>query len=99
MILYCSGQTPRSRCGKKFIREILSAGSVRWTKHAKDEIEKDNISIEDVISTLRAGTAEPGEWENDGWRYRVRTNRFYVVVEFDEENPLLIVITAWRVNK
>lgn len=84
---------------KRRIREILSNGSVRWTTHAKEEMAKDNISIEDAINTLRGGQAEPAEWINDAWRYRLRTNRFYVVVQFDEENPLLIIVTAWRVKK
>jgi hypothetical protein len=38
---------------------------------------------------------EEGEWENGVWRYKVRTQKFEVVVQILDKETLLIV-TAWR---
>ena len=56
---------------------------------------KDDLSIVDCVNVLRAGVVEPAEYENGSWRYRVRTQRIYVVVAFRSEKQLVIV-TAWR---
>ena len=52
----------------------------------------------DAINVLRGGIVEPGEFENGSWRYRVRTQRMYVVVAFRSETELRVV-TAWRLKQ
>ena len=65
---------------KQLIREILEDGSVSFSGHAERELAKDNLTAVDAINVLRGGVVEPGEFENGSWRYRVRTQRIYVVV-------------------
>ena len=56
------------------------------------------MTTPDCANVLRAGVVEEPEFERGSWRYRVRTQRMYVVVAFRSENELSIV-TAWRVGK
>jgi len=83
---------------KKLIRRILEKGSVGFSKpHALDELAKDGYGTVDATNCLRAGIVEQGEWENGRWRYRVRTNRLLAVIQFEDEDELL-VITAWKLR-
>lgn len=81
---------------RQLIRRILTSGTVSFTKHALTEMAKDGLSAVDCINVLRGGVVEPAEFERGTWRYRVRTNRIYVVVAFRSELHL-VVITVWRV--
>jgi len=80
---------------KATILIILTQGEVTFSGHADEEMAKDNLTDDDVLNVLRAGVVEPGEFERQSWRYRVRTARIYVVVAFRSELSLRVV-TAWR---
>lgn len=80
---------------KRRIREILAGGEVVSSKHATEEMAKDNLTMFDCVNVLRGGIVEPAEWEKGTWRYRIHTQRIWVVVGFRSENQLVIV-TAWR---
>ena len=82
---------------KQLIRTILTEGTVWTCDHADDEMRKDALTMVDVTNVVRGGVVEPAEWENGSWRYRVRTARIVVVVEFESETELTIV-TAWRIR-
>jgi hypothetical protein len=83
---------------RQLIRYILNAGTVDFSGHALAEIAKDDLTTVDCTNVLRAGVVEPPELEKGTWRYRVRTNRIYVVVLFRSETRLLVV-TAWRIQR
>jgi hypothetical protein len=68
---------------------------VGFSRHALEEMEKDNLSTPDVQNVLRGGVVEFCEEVKRTWRYRVRTSRMFVVVAFCSENHLTVV-TAWR---
>ena len=80
---------------RRLIQDILAGGEVVSSKHAAEEMAKDALTIIDCINILRGGIVEPAEWENGSWRYRVHTQRIWVVVAFRSEKRLIIV-TAWR---
>jgi hypothetical protein len=80
---------------KRLIQWILQGGSVGLSRHAEQEMAKDNLTMVDVTNILRGGVVEQGEFENGSWRYRVRTARIAVVVAFRSETELRVV-TAWR---
>jgi hypothetical protein len=80
---------------RRLIQDILAGGEVVSSKHATDEMSKDALTIVDCVNTLRGGIVEPAEWENGSWRYRIYTQRIWVVVAFRSERRLIIV-TAWR---
>jgi hypothetical protein len=82
---------------RKLVRQILEDGTVSLTQHARDEMAKDGLETTHVENVLRGGWSEPGEWENGAWRYRIMTARIVVVIEFVDENEL-VVVTAWRVK-
>jgi hypothetical protein len=82
---------------RRLIREILQNGSVVLSRHAAEEMAKDNLTMVDVTNVLRGGVVDPAEFENGSWRYRVRTARIAVIVAFRSEIELRIV-TAWRMN-
>ena len=80
---------------RRLIQNILADGEVVSSKHATEEMAKDGLTIIDCVNILRGGVVEPAEWENGSWRYRVHTQRIWVVVAFRSEKRLVIV-TAWR---
>jgi hypothetical protein len=65
---------------KKLLLAMLSGGLLAFSKHAYEEMAKDNLTEVDVRNTLRAGTVRPGELERGTWRYRVETSRMAAVV-------------------
>ena len=83
---------------RQLIRNIIAAGEVRFSGHALEEMAKDDLSTLDCTNVLRGGVVEPPEWERGSWRYRVRTNRIFVVVSFRSETQL-VVVTAWRLQR
>ena len=82
---------------KALIRAILANGTVDFTRHALEELAKDGFDTGDALNVLRAGVVEPAELVGPVWRYRVRTARMFVVVQFRAETRLL-VITGWRLQ-
>ncbi len=49
---------------RALIRSIVSDGSVRFSRHALEEMEKDELSEVDVTNVLRGGAVDPVEFEN-----------------------------------
>ncbi|ATB29645.1 DUF4258 domain-containing protein [Melittangium boletus] len=84
---------------KKLVLKILNEGLTVFSRHAEEELAKDDLTTVDATNVLRAGKiTEPAELERDTWRYRVHTERMVVVVSFVSESKLRIV-TAWRKKK
>ena len=84
--------------GHKLIRKILKEGQVSWSMHATEEMKNDELTTVDCANVLRAGVVEEPEFERGTWRYRVRTQKIFVVVAFRSDTELSIV-TTWRVGK
>jgi len=80
---------------KQLIQQVLQGGSVSFSRHAEEEMAKDNLTMVDVTNILRGGVVDPAELEKGSWRYRVRTARIAVVIAFRSETELRVV-TAWR---
>lgn len=66
------------------------------SRHCKEELKKDNMTMFDVFNVLHAGHIyHDAEWINESWRYRVETKKMLVVIAF--KNPDTIwCVTAWR---
>ncbi|MFY0565133.1 DUF4258 domain-containing protein [Archangium lansingense] len=88
----------RAGDAKKLIRSILEGGWVFFSRHAEDEMRKDELSRRDVENVLRGGVVREPEWENGSWRYHVETSKIRVVIAFRDENTL-VVVTAMRRNR
>jgi hypothetical protein len=82
---------------KQHIRGILTNGSLSFSNHALEEMDKDKLTAVDVTNVLRGGVVDPAEFENGSWRYRVRTARIAVIVALRSEAELRVV-TAWRIG-
>jgi hypothetical protein len=54
---------------KRLLVELRAAGILSFTKHAYEEMAKDNLTEIDVRNTLRGGTVRPGELVSGTWRY------------------------------
>ena len=78
---------------RKLIITILDSGVVIYSRHVREEMDKDGLNEADIEQALR-GTVEPAEWENGSWRYRIHSYEV-VVVAFRSERAL-VVVTAWR---
>ena len=79
----------------KLLRTILREGTIRYSKHALEEMKADGLTTVDCCNVLGGGWVEPGEFEQGSWRYRARTARMCFVVAFRSETAVVIV-TAWR---
>ncbi len=82
---------------RKLARLLLAEGKIRYSGHALLEMENDGLEQEEVERALRGGCEEP-EWENGQWRYRFHSYGVWAVVIFRDEE-LLVVITAWRIQR
>ena len=81
---------------KKRLRKILNSGFVSYSRpHAIERLEERKLSMLDCENVLRGGIVDEAEYENASWRYRVRTQKIAVIIEFLSEEEILIV-TAWR---
>ena len=83
---------------KTLVRTILDAGTVSFSRRAREELREDGLTTVDAVNALRGGVVSPGELEHGTWRYRVRTARLVVVVAFRSEIEL-VVVTGWRVGR
>lgn len=82
---------------RRLAKLILQEGSTVFTRHARQEMENDDLLETDIVNTIGAGMiTEPGELGHRGdWCYRVRTERITAVIMF-RSGTELVVITAWR---
>lgn len=93
------GEPFQAHEAKRRIRQILQEGFVDWeVPHFLDELRKDELDMVDAVNCLRAGIVEEAEMDNGEWRYRVRTQKICLVVQFEAEDELL-VITIWRLRR
>ena len=83
---------------KQLMGQILASGRVVPSRHALDELAKDDMDMQDVINVVRGGAVDPADLVDGTWRYRVRTQRMAVVVAFRSETEMRIV-TAWRYKR
>ena len=96
MSIIVEGEPFSDTDARQRILRILNTGYVRFSKHALDEMRKDDLTTVDCTNVLRGGVIEPPELRDGTWRYRVRTTRIYVVVAFRSDTALTVV-TAWRI--
>ncbi len=81
---------------RKLISSILADGRVGYSRHAREEMEKDDPTEVDVTNVLKAGRIiEPAEMGQVNWTYRVHPQPRCVVVAFRSDAEL-VVVTAWR---
>lgn len=80
---------------KSLITVILQRGVLGFSKHAQEEMAKDNLTEVDVRNTLRGGVPQEGEFERGSWRYRIQTKLMAAVIAFRSELHA-VVVTAWR---
>jgi hypothetical protein len=83
---------------RQLIRRIVSSGTVSFSRHAFEEMAKDELTTVDCTNVLGGGVVDPPEFERGTWRYCVRTSRITVVVAFRSETQL-VVVTAWRLKR
>lgn len=82
---------------KALTAQIRKTGEVRFSRHALQEMEKDDLSEIDIDNVLRGGYVEdPPDFQNGTWRYRICISMIAVVLAFRSTGSLVIV-TAWRV--
>jgi hypothetical protein len=46
---------------RRLLREILQNGSVAFSRHAEEEMAKDNLTMVDVTNVLRGGVVDPAD--------------------------------------
>jgi Domain of unknown function (DUF4258) len=91
-----TGQLPGAQA-LRLAKTIIRDGSTIFTRHARHEMEDDDLLETDVVNAISGGViSEPGELGHQGdWCYRVRTIRVTVVILFRSVEEM-VVVTAWR---
>ena len=91
-----SEQLPSNQA-RRLAKKILKEGSAVFTRHARQEMENDDLLETDVMNTISGGIiTEPGELGHRGdWCYRIRTQMITVVFMFRSTEEI-VVVTAWR---
>lgn len=94
------GQRLNKEQARKLVAKIsnLYPVNIHFSRHALDELKKDNLIISDVLNVIKSPDAKilsEGEWENNSYRYRLETNNIMVVIAFDSSTSF-VVVTAWR---
>ena len=81
----------------RLAKRIIRGGSTVFTRHARDEMENDDLLETDVVNAISGGVIrEPGELGHRGdWCYRVRAERVTVVIMFRSAEEM-VVVTVWR---
>lgn len=80
---------------RRILRAIVEFGTVRFARHLDKRCQERKILRAQVMYTLERGIVEPAEFENGGYRYRIRGPEAVIVVEI-ETKTLAVVISAWR---
>lgn len=80
---------------RQLVRDILKGGHVNYSGHVIQRMEERSCDQMDVVNVLRCGNYEAPEIVSNSWRYRIRTNRFVVVIAFRDKGTITVV-TAWR---
>ncbi len=80
---------------RRIVRRLLEGGLVTFSRHASEEMAKDDLDASDCLNVLRAGAVDINSLVGDCWRYTVETNRIAVVIALRGEAEIVIV-TAWR---
>lgn len=92
---------------RKLIRDLVTRDApVTLSKHAKQEIENDQLTLVDVLGVLRAGTVAASPIPNQGrgnWECEVHGtlpdgDRVCVLVAIKEEPSGMIIITAYKLG-
>jgi len=92
---------------KEEARKLLSRitreypDNVLFSKHAVEELAKDNLTVVSANNILRSTDAQilvEGEFENGSYRYRLETMDVCLIIVFNSGQELVIV-TAWRKRK
>jgi hypothetical protein len=84
---------------RKLLAAIRVTGTVVTWDHCKDELANDDLDMADLDNVLRCGRIEEdSELHKSGeWRYRVKTLKICVVIQFETQDELSVV-TAWRLK-
>lgn len=77
-------------------RTILREGRYAFRSHAAERLVERELSQNDVISTLRAGTCVEYVFEQGTYRYRFETQRGYCAIVVFRSVTEMVVITAWK---
>ena len=83
---------------RKLLSKILldPHGEVVFTRHAREEMLADDLSVADVYAVLRTGRIfESGELLHGSFRYRVHSANCCAVVAFSGDR-VTVVVTTWR---
>ncbi len=89
---------------RKQIRLVVQQypNSVMFSKHALEELTKDNLTTLDawnVLTSVDAKIYDDGEYCQGSYRYRLETNNIVVVIAFSSDGLGLIIVTAWDKRK
>lgn len=89
----------------KLVRAIMSDENpqIVFTRHALEEMANDDLDQQDVWNILASDdiriTDEPESSSGGNYKYRVKTNRFCVVVAFFRDATGMTVITVWKTKR
>ncbi|HDZ61569.1 MAG TPA: DUF4258 domain-containing protein [Nitrospirae bacterium] len=91
----------------RLIKEFSRIGSVRLTKHAKGNMAKRDITMQDVLCAFRNGKVIDNpelDINTNLWKYRfigngIDTDTLVVITVIDARTKCVTIITVFKENK
>jgi hypothetical protein len=84
---------------KRFIKSCLESGEFIIIPHARDAMADDALDERDVINILLGGVVQQPEWENNEWRYQIKTQKMVAVVGLYQDPNQVRVVTVWLMRR
>ena len=77
------------------VRWLAREGIVTWSRHGLDQAAAAGVTTLECDQALIGGIADPPEYRQGWWRYRIHWRRLCVVVVFRSDVEA-VVVDAWR---
>lgn len=82
---------------------LLTAGAIRFSGHARNEMKNDGIIEADVVNALCHGAAHQAAMQSDGsYSYKLTRRDISVAVSFRFNGATAVAVvvrTAWRIRR
>lgn len=79
----------------ELVHRLTREGVVTWSRHGLAQASAAGMTTVECDQALIGGVADPPDYSNGQWRYRIHWQRVCVVVVF-RANVEAVVIDAWR---
>jgi hypothetical protein len=78
------------------LQRIVRDGTVAWSRHALDRARAARITTPECGNAMVSGVADPPEFANGQWQYRIHSPRMWIVLTFRSDDEAAVVDVGRR---